>query len=264
MKNRKWTVLFVFLNLMFASCTPYISTPSKGLEPDFQKQKTQNDLQIKQIQSALTTGGQPGLIKASGALVIDDSKTDSRVTIQVKTGVSQDGSQPQLINKFKPKLNSAIEPKFDMTKLSQLKTLISIGCNDKVALFFANQNGLEVQTIAELNEKTESPLQASLILMCKNIDSSKAPNISLVADQIIFSNLDLKLTGMVGQISIIANKLSLLGSNSIKSKGLDSDMVVTLAPSIDINIINEISSDKTGNLIILSTGASYLMDSSGK
>lgn len=234
-----------------------------NINNDLQKQidedRKKNQETLNQLQKSLEQGGQPGSIRISGIVVKDDSQTDVRITVITKGGLGKDGTEATVIENKKPSLFSKSES--INSRQDQEKSLIAIGCDEKLVSDYAKERSLEVQKMPEPLFKDRMTLYAKTLVLCGRLDELKYQYITLNSDELILNDVAYTKVGMMGWINLNTNKLLLLGSNKIEAKGLDSSPALSLTPSISLNVVKEISSDESGKLLLKSTGSNYKEES---
>lgn len=246
--------------LSFAGCS--VKNPddaNKDLQKQLDEDNKKNQDTVDQVKNSMEQGGQPGNIKVSGIIVKDDAKTDVRITVLAKTGLGKDGTEAKLNDTYKPALATKIE-KMDLGKLIEDKSLIAVGCDEKMVSDIAKERSLEVQKVPAPIAKDLIVVQAKTVLLCGNLDDLKYQYVTVSADELILNGVDYTQTGFIGWTNLNTNKLVLVGSNSIQTKGVDTSMVVAISPSIELKVAKEISSDEDGKLLIIATGSNYKAD----
>lgn len=235
---------------------------NKDLDKKIQEDNKKNqDLQntLNLLKKSTEQGGQPGNVKISGVIVKDNSKIDIRISLFSKSGVGKDGTEPVVGDKFKPAMSSKIE-KLDISNLVEDKSLVTVGCNEKLTDDFAKERALEVQKIPQPLTKDVMTIQAKTVVLCGKLDDVKFPYLTISADELILNSVDYIQSSFGGFTNLNTNKLVLMGKNQIQSKGVDTAMTVPMAPSIELNVVKEISSDEEGQLLIIAIGSNYKAD----
>ena len=231
----------------------------KDLEKQWDEDKRKNDELLESLKKSLEQGGQPGSIKVSGIIVKDNQETDVRITVVSKAGIGKDGTQPPILDSIKPVFSSKTE--VEITKISELKTLISLGCDAKTAAKIAKERSLKIEQIPSPSSDVSLGVVAKVILLCKDLDKVSVPSLTeqfliFIADEVILDKVDYTLTKMTGSISLHTNKLMLKGPSKLATKGT----LTGVAPIIQLSVAKEISSDQNGKILLMSTGADYKAD----
>lgn len=250
---------FSLLLLSFISLTSCYKKPEdriKDIEVKIQADQKKNDELIKLIEKSFGDGGQPGNIKISGAIVKDNALLDQRITATAKGGIGKDNVEQPVLEKYKVQLSSRVG-EIDLSKLTLDVSLMSAGCDQEKVLKFAAERSLEIKKIPASVTKDVRIIQANTVILCGNLEEIKLPYLSIEADAIILDGVDYNYVNSMGWINLNANKLTLIGSNKIRTRGLDSNMVLLISPSIELNVVAEISSQDEGKLAISSVGGSY-------
>ncbi len=229
----------------------------KELEKQWDDDKKKNDELLEKLQKSLEQGGQPASIKVSGIIVKDDRETDVRISIISKGGIGKDGTQAIIADSNKPVLSSKNE-KLQISKLNELKTLISLGCDPKMVVKVAKERSLKIERISEPSMENLRSIFASTILLCGDMEKISAPSLTgqyfvFLSDELILNKVDYSLIYSSGLLSFNTNKLVLIGSNKLATKGADHN----LTPFLELNVLKEITSDEKGKLILMSTGGDY-------
>ncbi|MBT4762740.1 MAG: hypothetical protein HOO06_13665 [Bdellovibrionaceae bacterium] len=201
------------------------------------------------------SGGQPGSIAISGEIVKDESKAidglDPRVFLDVATGKGWRGSNPVLTASIILKGSLALEQKKQLNEL-KLGQFLNFGCD------LSNN---------QVNGLTEKPLEPLVVTGSTSVQIVSAENIfvcdasllqgqflSLVSKRLFLSSMQIVITGL-GQLSVIAESLSLEGQNLIKLEGEDGSATLLSGPSLNMNVKKLTG---TGNLKINSNGSNYV------
>lgn len=232
---------------------------NKDLDKKIQEDNKKNlEIQntLNQVKKSMEQGGQPGYIRISGVIVKDDASIDMRISLFSKSGVGKDGTEPAVGEKFKPTMSSTIE-KLDISKLIEDKSLVAVGCNEKLTNDFAKERALEVQKIPQPLTKDVMTIQANTVVLCGNLEDIKFAYLTVSANELILNSVDYVQKNFGGFTNLNANKLVLMGKSQIQSKGIDTSMIVPMAPTIELNVVKEISSDEDGRLLIVAIGSNY-------
>ncbi len=264
----KKTILVTSLAMVFGLSACHIKNPddvNKDLQKQLNEDQKQNDDLADQLQKSMEGGGQPGSIKVSGIIVKDNTTTDSRITILSRAGIGKDGTPANLGRTTQPQLSSKNE-KLDLSKLAEQKNLISLGCDGKTVDGFAKDQSLEIQKLPAPASEGVLTISAKTIVLCGHMDkintaSLRGSFITFNADELILDQVDYSLIGMNGSLVFNANKLLLQGTSQIATKGFDSSLTLPLTPSLEFNVLKEISSSEDGKLVLKSAGSDYKADS---
>lgn len=257
------TNLILMSLAMVLATTACSNKTSKKTDDEIQKIMDENDRKIDEIiakHSLLDAGGQPGSIKVTGVVVKEDgTTTDERITVQVKTGTGKDGTAPALGEKSQPVLSPKNE-KLELTTESEDKSLISLGCDEKLVAEMAKERSLEIKAVPAPQGKSLLHISANTVVLCKKMDdvANKYAYLTIYADELILDQVDYVQDSAIGFTIFNANKLLLLGSSTVATKGIDASMVLSLVSSLEFNILKEISSNEDGKLLLMSTGANYI------
>lgn len=236
-------------------------------EREFQKslddQKKKNDEVIDILKKSMVQGGQPGAIQVSGVIIKDNSILDERITVSLKGGKGQDGSEVQLSEASKLSLSSVVE-NLNMSSLSNKKALISLGCDNSFVTSFATHHSLEVQQAPNFSPNEKIEITASTVILCNNLNDIFYGQILVVADQLILNNVNYTLehasasSVVASFITLTANKLVLIGPNQLKTKGVDSTQPrLSLTAKINLTVQKEIFSSEDGSLALISEGSDF-------
>lgn len=207
------------------------------------------------VMDATSPGGQPGSISLTGAVVIDDSTLDSKVSVNVLAGKSWRGQRPD-VNKGSLTLKAKFvdSTSQEIEKLKDDKTFVNLGCDISAR---TELKDLQAQEIKDENSLLASVIKANTVLLC-GVNPLKYGITFIIAKTVIFSSAQQNIIGAVEKmLSITAGDLIVEGGNTISSKGVDGLSTVLQAPSISIGA-EKISGN--GKLDISSEGASYKGD----
>lgn len=232
---------------------------NKDLEKKLVEDKKKNDDLIDTLKKSMEKGGQPGKVKVSGIIVKDSSKTDVRITIVAKGGVGKDGTEAKIGNDYQPVLSGTNE-KVDLSKITEQKNLVAVGCDEKAVNEFAKERQLEIQNLLAPTTKDVMIVTAKTIVLCGKLETLKYQYLTVQADELILDSVDFTQIGLIGSSTFNSNKLVLMGSNKITTKGINSSMTLALTPSLEFNALKEISSNDDGKLLIMSAGSDYVAE----
>lgn len=229
---------------------------------DFDKIAAENEKKMDDIMApirkSMEQGGQPGIISVSG-VVVNDGKTDYRISTVVRGGIGKDGTENPVADSSKPVLSSKNE-NINISELSEDKSLISLGCDEKVVSLYAKERSLEVQKLPSPITEDVMIISAKTIVLCGKMNEIKYQLLTFNADEMILDQVDYKLQSMLGHLQFNANKIFLSGSSILATKGIDSSMTIIQPASITLNVLKEISSSEDGKLMLMSTGSNYEAD----
>lgn len=244
---KKEIVILVASSLMIAGCGVKSSDDVKK-ETDEIIKKSQQD--IDELTSSLYRGGQPGKITVKGIIVKKDGdKTllDDRVKVEQIGGKGNRGvSQTLVSDKSKAVLSETSDIKV-LSSATESNKYINLGCEN---LSSEETENLEEDSSKALTDSVLS-LSAKKIFVCGSPQISQS-FVSLSADQLVLKDASLKVTAIVGSLSVSASKIVLSGLNSLETSGIDSTISVMDAPSIDLLVSSEIFGE--GTLKVASTG----------
>lgn len=259
MKNFKLVSLLFVGMLGLTSCIKNPADINKDFDKKLEEDNKNRQAELEQLTLSFSQGGQPGLITISGIIVDGNSKTDVRISVNAVSGKSKDGTTPAVGNTFKPVLSSTIE-KLDLSKQSEDKTLLAVGCDEKIVAEMAKERSLDIQVFKK-PENTVLAVSAKTILLCGDLKDFHPYQFTQVdADELILSNLNFIHIGMLGGLTFNTNKLLLIGSNKIESNGIDLSFTASMTPTLDLRVAKEISSTDDGKLLLSSTGSNYKED----
>lgn len=231
----------------------------KDLKKKLDEDKKKNDDLIDKLKKSMEQGGQPGKVKVAGVIVKDNSKTDVRITVVVKGGVGKDGTEAKIGNDYQPVLSSTNE-KVDLSKITEQKNLIAVGCDEKIVSDFSTERQLEAQNLPTPITKDVMIITAKTVVLCGKLETLKYEFLTIQADELILDSVDFTQVGSTGSSTLNANKLVLMGSSKITTKGINSSMTLVLTPSLEFNVMKEISSNNDGKLLIMSSGSDYVVE----
>lgn len=210
------------------------------------------------LKDVLSAGGQPGKLKLSGALVLDESTLDPRLTIVQSPGRGWSGEYPEI------DMDSLIlETKVNETLLMETqvleaeKTFINVGCDTAEFTEVADlqEKAIETKEIEEYGSPTLAKLRANLIIICDAAPLTDL-KVSILADKLILKKMNLTISGdLLKSVQITTNELELRSANLITTLAQDKELTVLAAPSVTIAATTLTGE---GSLIIESHGANYL------
>ncbi len=233
--------------MLIAGCSVKSSDDVKKETDEIIKKSRQD---MEELTNSLYRGGQPGKITVKGIIVKKDGDQmllDDRVKVEQVSGKGNRGvSQTMVSEKNKAALTEAVDPK-SLATLVESKKYINMGCENIPA---SEIEGLELEPGTAHTDSVIS-LSAKKIFICgeQKINQSF---VTLSADKLILNNASLSIKGIVGNLSVSASNIVLIGSSSVATAGLESTISVMDAPSLDFTVATAISAD--GTLKIASTG----------
>ena len=253
-KSKLLKSISLILFLIFSGC---IKNRSSGA-PDSDQHATDDKNLLSQkdqdSKKVFQRGGQPGLITLSGILVSQDLKLDSHVEIISEAGFGKDGTESTLDKAASNTLSSQA----DSIKIpAELKTLITLGCDQSFTEDLAKKRSLDIQETLPSAKDQKITLRARTVVLCGSISDLHATYLSVEADELILNSADFLQIGMGGSISFVTNKLFLFGSNTITTQGSEADVIFFSAPSITLQAAQQLISDDNARLLIVSKGSSY-------
>ncbi len=255
---------FLFLTLLvgavgLSGCS--VKDPNdinKDLQRRLAEDRRENDRLIDNLKKSMEQGGQPGKVKVSGALIGENVKADPRITVSVKGGVGKDGVEASVAKEYLPVLSPSGE-EVDLSDVSNLQNLLAVGCEDGWVRKFAEGRKLVIQDLPPPISNDVMILKAKAVVLCGKLDALKDFRIlSVKVDELILASVDFTRVGFAGSSVFNANTLNLIGSNQITTKGIVASIGLSLAPSFELNIVEELVSEDDGRLLILSSGADYV------
>lgn len=233
---------------------------NKDHEKKLEEDKKKNDDMIDVLKKSMEQGGQPGKVKVTGVIVKENSKTDVRITVVTKGGVGKDGTEAKIGNDYQPVLSNTNE-KVDLSKITEQKNLIAVGCEEKAVVDFSKERELEIQNLPAPITKDVMIVTAKTVVLCGKLENLKYEFLTVQADELILDSVDFTQIGLTGSSTFNSNKLVLMGSSKITTKGINSSMTLALTPSLELNVMKEISSNEDGKLLIMSSGSDYVAES---
>ena len=211
---------------------------------------------IMESKEIMSSGGQPGTVKISGALVTDVAKGaegfDPRISLDIQTGKGWNGTQPDL---DKEKVIAVKElTQEQLTQIDKIESgkFINLGCD----LDNFETDDLVETELPPIDVSDGTPVQvisAELVLICDGT-KLRLPYVSVAAKKLVLSSLKVKMTGM-GLLSILADSLVLEGETSLELLGTDGDNTFLPGPGLWIAVK---SLDGDGTIKALSKGSSYI------
>lgn len=260
---KKWTLLMMSLAMTFAVAGCNLKNPNdinKDLEKKLAEDRKKNDDFLNTISKSLEQGGQPVSLKVSGIIVDENSKTDLRITVLSKGGLGKDGTEAPIAKENKPVLASKNET-LDLSKMNQGKSLISLGCDAKVASDLAQERSLEVQNIPAPITADIMIISAKTIVLCGKMDGIEYQYLTFNADELILNQANYSQATVNSLTQFNANKLLLLGASTLTTKRIDRSTRVSPFVSLELNVLKEIDSNADGKVLLMSIGADYKADS---
>lgn len=253
MKNFILPTCLIIGSLALNAC--HMKNPS-DFDKDLKKMTDEHQRNLDEMTKPLEAGGQPGSIKISGVIVKDDSQVDDRITVIAKGGLGKNGVEAPVIETRRPLLASKSE-RTDLSGLAQKNSLVAFGCKASDVTAFAEQNALVVSEASAPLAENVMFISAKAVLLCGKVEALQYDFLTIDADELLLDRVDLAHFALSGSIKISTNKLLLSGSNVISTRGLDTAFPLSLVSSIELNVLQEISSNEDGKLLLKSTGASY-------
>lgn len=243
------TIIFMLAAsvMLIAGCNVKSSDDVKK-ETDEIIKKSQQD--IEELTNSLYRGGQPGKITVKGIIVKKDADQmllDDRVKVEQIGGKGNRGvSQTMVSEKNNAVLTETVDSK-SLATLGESKKYINMGCENIPA---SEIEGLELEPSIALTDSVIS-LSAKKIFVCGEQKITQS-FVTLSADELVLNNASLSIKGVVGNLSISASNIILIGSSSVATAGVESTISVLDAPSQDFTVATTISGD--GTLKIASIG----------
>lgn len=191
-------------------------------------------------------GGQPGNITLNGAIVADNDKLDSRVSVSHTAGLNYKDQREHITTKDLLILNSLEKDKnqtrtVDLKSLEQSRTYLNLGCQ----LTESETAGLK-EVEPYLVENDIILASASRIFVCGSVKLNSIIPISLWASEIMLKNADFTKIG--GSLSLNTNTLVLIEKNKITTSSKDELSFVRSAGDMQIFVGTEIYGDGELNL----------------
>ncbi len=243
----KLTLLGLFSSVM--ACSPSKSDGQKALEhaqQSVERAQKEMDTTVKEAQNTADTaadaahdatgsGGQPGSISLSGALVQSATQLDARVSLSSTSGLSWRGVRPQTASTaISLKSEVSVSARTAVEKLASDEHFVNMGCDASVTqgidqhLTLLESNPLEQQSSVR-------QIKAHTVFLC---DASQLKNamIFIEAQTLIVHSFALTLSGSVDHmISLNAAELVLENENSIQAIAVDGPSTLLAGPSMAIS-----------------------------
>jgi hypothetical protein len=204
-----------------------------------------------QLTSPYYVGGQPGRISVKGFVVKKGNgsfELDNRIkTTQVGGKGNRGTTQMQVTEQNKTLLSDAADLQ-SIAKYADLKTYINLGCANLTA---AETEGLTAQAPTTETSKDVLILSATKIFVCGPQRPSQT-FVTLASEELIMKNGAFGINGSAGSLYVATNKLTLEGTNTLFSAGLDATINVLPAPTVDLAVGKAINGE--GTLLLQSTG----------
>jgi len=257
MKNLSLITLSLTAILGLSACgIKTAADVNKDIEKQLAEDKKKNEDLVNSVKVSFEQGGQPGVIKVAGVMVKEDSKTDARITVVSKGGIGKDGTEAPVGAKNKPTFNSKADD-MKLESFNEKKNLIALGCDEQLTADFAAKRSLEVEPVPAPVTKDLMSISAKTIVLCGKMGDIRYSYIDFSADELILDQVDFTQTAISGWINFNTNKLVLLGANQLMVRGIPLSLTVSLAPSIEFNVLKEISSNEDGKLLLSAIGSNY-------
>ncbi len=262
-----------FLSGVTAGCTRGFSVslskdPSKdsSIESSPNNRAKSEVSSIRNSEAPGTEGGQPGSIAVAGVLVQSAGnqqrlKLRSQITAKQIVG-NNSQAQPSAL-KEENQLQLLPQPKMDLLEQIQVRSdYVSLGCDTELPQISNYLKGLNPQPI-NLQAKNSLEIQAKVVLLCGKIQLPPA-FVTILAEHLILMGVDYSIPNFegVGFLSAQTKKLSLLGSNSVTTRGQDSAGAIADGPSLLLAVQREVLG--TGSLNLTTQGGDRLQTGSGK
>lgn len=205
------------------------------------------------------SGGQPGRMSVSGAIVKDDLIIDSRIVTEAAVGFGQGPINLEVEDENLPFLSTDWNSYFQSMDIHAQKTTFrSIGCDGPRAAEYAQTHGLN---LVEPQKASDSlvVISANTIMICGKIDQLSLGSLDFVSDRLILDHVQLVHEGRNSShhLSFNTNKLELLGESTITAKGMDSDRPsIEWSPNFGFHVRSQISADSAGKVKLISLGSS--------
>lgn len=260
MKKKLVSSLFLTVGIAFLSACSIktdtrASDESRRIEEE-ELAKTRKMIDDLLSGLALDVGGQPGKISVLGIAVREDAEKtvlDDRISVlQVPRKNSKDGTTTPIAKSQMPVFSTKLEAK-SLEKISSDTTFVNLNCKQVDPSLVV---GL-TEAPSVLPAEGSLVLSANTIIVCNDYQFQKFVT-SFAADHLVLMNVDSTLVGTQGGlISLSANKLTLIGTNKISSKGEDmSEVMVLSAANIELMVSTQIDGD--GTLMLSSTGSNRI------
>lgn len=252
--------------LLTTACTKSQVHPKEDIDKKIneiiEKAKLDNAYTDKLIEDILknsTNGGQPGTVTLNGLISIDGEKLDSRISVSQEAGLSRTGSATAVAKQELLALNKLDSSKLEELKVdfkkreSEQKTYINLGCE----LAESEIAGLtEISSQNEL-EKEISILSTTRLFICGELNLDKLM-VSISASEIMLKEAKITQSKSLGNLSLTAGTLVLVGKNKIRTLGENGSGLLLSAASINLTVTNEIYGD--GELSLESKGGNNIAE----
>lgn len=239
---------------LVSACSVKVADVKKPEAPNEPKPKAE---EIKvDLHYIGTTGGQPGKIQIRGQAVKLDEK--NKPVLDQRISVSQTAGK----NKFDVPKNEVSESQkaslsyyYDNTTIDKEKlkdTYINLNCEN-----------VEPDQVVGLKEIKPSFVfdhmfvDAKVVFLCKNVRFLSGVNsISITADSVVMDNMSSTIYGSSGDVSILTNKLTLIGKNKLATQGPNQVAHIFEALGIAVEVHEALQGD--GTLEVSSTGGTRI------
>lgn len=207
------------------------------------------------------SGGQPGRIDVSGAIVKNDLVLDSHIITKASVGFGDGPIDLEVEDVFLPFLSTDWNSYFlSMNSHAQKNTILAIGCEDERVTEYAKEHGLELATQKNLSNSLVV-VSANTVMICGKVEQLSAGSLDFVADRLILDHVELLHEGRSSShhLSFNANQLELIGESKITARGFDSKKPGSeWSPNFGFHIKNEIGPKSKGRVTLISIGASQV------
>ncbi len=238
----------VALTLSVSACS--YKSPTDDLNKSLAK--TQRD-----IDALFYGGGQPGKIKVYGVIVNEESGKmllDERIQISQSGGMGDRGlGRAEVGQKQLPSLSPELQ-KQSPELVSAFRDLIAdnyinLGCEN---LAEEDTEGLKEKTL--LQGGTSIVIGAKKVFICGTFNKSYFLT-NIVAEKLILKEANITMTGLAGNLDVLAKSLELQGENSITTLGTQSSFSME-AHSISLSVEKELAGQ--GILKLISIGGNTI------
>lgn len=235
--------LFGLVALQMA-CTVKTSEETKQETDEIIRNSQQS---IEDLLNKNKFGGQPGLITVTGIIVKkegDKFLLDDRLKVEQFGGKGNKGITTAIVSdKHKAVLSDVVEE----SSFKGDGTYVNFGCEN---LDEKETEGLKKE---EALLKDLIGKQPSKVFICGELKAEDSTFISVSTEELVLKNARLSMQGFgMGSILIGTQKITLIGENSIQTKGMDVTLIPLPGPEIKLSVTKEIHGE--GHLLLESRG----------
>ncbi len=211
--------------------------------------------------ASLQTGGQPGLIKLLGAMVLNPEGANPRFVVEAQGGIGHSGDFAKVDANHQPQFQSEAG---ESTVEIAANSLIAMGCDDDTVIQLMEGTELLRHDLPETQElnpdsaysRKSLAIAAHTVVFCGDIELQVA-FLSVDAKEILFKNSHISQVETFGALNFSTADLKLLGENSIETSAPDTNLTLLDASSITISVKNSIADLENGSLKVKSRGSNF-------